>query len=388
MLETSAEVLICFIRAFDHYERTNRSCLAPHSPSQLAPNRAILARRPSRPLRFSPTLVLTAPSRGVSATERHRSLAWPPGAAKASSRCRSSRDPTSADRRRSRSISGLNAALSLKRSMAADTAPTSVASISTNQSPAPGLGAEGSSVIGFDSAGSLSIRCMEMMPSSSAGSSCSRSAARSLSSPPAGAQPDNAERCAAADAAADRDARDRADHVLEAGDIGLRPCGLVRQRGAIGRAVQHLEGLGGVEAEIFRVAVMGDIAAGFEEAVDCDALFEMFAVVPAIELGFVRGVDVHRRQQHAFSGHRHFLDSYLLVLEAMSAIAFITASRTPGSYSVWPAPSTKRISASRHTRGKRMRGRGRAQQIVAALHDDAGDACRACPRRAATGSAA
>ena len=41
-------------------------------------------------------------------------------------------------------------------------------------------------MIGFDSAGSLSIKCMEMIPSSSAGSSCSCSAARSLSSPPAG----------------------------------------------------------------------------------------------------------------------------------------------------------------------------------------------------------
>jgi hypothetical protein len=75
----------------------------------------------------------------------------------------------------------------------------------------------------------------------------------------------------------------RADHVLEVGDIGLRPCRLVRQRGAIGRAVQHLKGFGGIEAEIFRIAVVGDVAAGFEEAVDCHALFEMFAVVPAIE---------------------------------------------------------------------------------------------------------
>jgi hypothetical protein len=44
-----------------------------------------------------------------------------------------------------------------------------------------------------------------------------------------------------------------------------------------------------------------------------------------------------------------FLDSLCRILEAISAIAFITASRTPGSYSVCPAPSTKRISASRHS---------------------------------------
>ena len=66
---------------------------------------------------------------------------------------------------------------------------------------------------------------------------------------------------------------------------------------------------------------------------------------------------------------------YRLMLEARSAIAFITASRTPGSYSEWPAPSTMRISASAPRRGQRMRGRRRAQQIIAALHDDAGNAC-------------
>jgi hypothetical protein len=30
MLETSAKVLTCLIKAFDHYERKNRSCLAQH----------------------------------------------------------------------------------------------------------------------------------------------------------------------------------------------------------------------------------------------------------------------------------------------------------------------------------------------------------------------
>src|SRR5439155_18209124 len=87
----------------------------------------------------------------------------------------------------------------------------------------------------------------------------------------------------------------------------------------------------------------------FEETGNRDALFQMFAVVPAVELGVVRGIDVHRRQQHAFSGHRHRKDPQMIILEAISAIAFITASRTPGSYSVWPAPSTTRISASRQS---------------------------------------
>ena len=51
---------------------------------------------------------------------------------------------------------------------------------------------------------------------------------------------------------------------------------------------------------------MRDVAPGFEEAIDRDALFEMFAVVPSVEFGLVGGIDIHRRQQHAFSGHRHF----------------------------------------------------------------------------------
>ena len=119
---------------------------------------------------------------------------------------------------------------------------------------------------------------------------------------------------------------------------------------------------------------MGDIAPGFEEAVDRDALLEMFAVVPAIEFGSSAASISIEVSSMPFPAIGMLLSSYLPVLEAMSAIAFITASLTPGSYSVWPAPSTKRISASRHSRGERMRGRGRTQQVVAALHDDAGNA--------------
>ncbi len=56
---------------------------------------------------------------------------------------------------------------------------------------------------------------------------------------------------------------------------------------------------------------MRDVAPCFEEAVDRDALIEMFAVVPAVEIGFVLRIDVHRRQQHAFSGKRHISTSLL-----------------------------------------------------------------------------
>ena len=127
-----------------------------------------------------------------------------------------------------------------------------------------------------------------MMPSCFAGSSCSSQRRSQFVLAAAGrAKADNAERRATADPAADGDARDRADHILETGDIGLRPCGLVRQHRPIGRAAQHVERRRGIEVEIFRLAVMRDIAPRFEEAVDGDALFQMFAVVPAVEFGFV-----------------------------------------------------------------------------------------------------
>jgi hypothetical protein len=63
---------------------------------------------------------------------------------------------------------------------------------------------------------------------------------------------------------------------------------------------------GDTDATVSQVGFIGDVTPRFEKAFNGDALFEMFAVVPAVELGFIGGVDVHRRQQHAFSGHRHF----------------------------------------------------------------------------------
>src|SRR5882724_12354490 len=160
-------------------------------------------------------------------------------------------------------------------------------------------------------------------------------------------QPGDTEHGAAALAAADGDARDRADHVLETRHGFFRPVGRVGKPRAIGRAIQHLYRRRRVEAEIFRAAPMRDIAAGFDEALDCDALFEMLTIVPAVEILVVGRVDIHRRQQHALSGERHSLmSSYLVTFEAMSAIAFITAFLTPGSYSEWPASSTMRMSAS------------------------------------------
>src|ERR1700732_2110584 len=79
------------------------------------------------------------------------------------------------------------------------------------------------------------------------------------------AKADDTEHRTPALSAADRDARHRADHVLKARDIGLRPIGLVRKCCAIGRAIEHIEGLRGIEAEIFRGAFMGDVTPRLEK---------------------------------------------------------------------------------------------------------------------------
>src|SRR2546423_1814960 len=123
----------------------------------------------------------------------------------------------------------------------------------------------------------------------------------------------------------------------------------MHQRGAIGRAVENLECLGRIQAEIFRAAPMGDVAARFEKPVDRDALDKMLAIVPSVEIGLVRRIDIHRGQQHSLSGERHCRRSNLDTGEATSAIAFITASLTPRSYSECPALSTNRSSESGHT---------------------------------------
>jgi hypothetical protein len=50
---------------------------------------------------------------------------------------------------------------------------------------------------------------------------------------------------------------------------------------------------------------MRDIAPRLQETLDRDALFQMLAIVPAVEIGLIWNVDVHRRQQHALPGERH-----------------------------------------------------------------------------------
>ena len=85
-------------------------------------------------------------------------------------------------------------------------------------------------------------------------------------------EPDDAELGATADAVAQRDARDHADHVLEVRHVLLRPRRRVGEPRAIGGAVQHLDGSGRIQEQVFRAAGMGAITPRFLEAVDGDAL--------------------------------------------------------------------------------------------------------------------
>src|SRR5437879_1354763 len=87
-----------------------------------------------------------------------------------------------------------------------------------------------------------------------------------------GAKAEDAERRAAALSAADRDAGHRTDHVLETRHGLFRPIGRVGKLRAIGGAVEHIEGRGGIKAEIFRRTLMRDIEPRLEKTLDGDAL--------------------------------------------------------------------------------------------------------------------
>jgi hypothetical protein len=56
---------------------------------------------------------------------------------------------------------------------------------------------------------------------------------------------------------------------------------------------------------------MCDIAPGFQKTFDRDPLQQMLAVIPPIEVGLIGRIDVHRGQQHSFSGERHRRGSFI-----------------------------------------------------------------------------
>lgn len=112
-------------------------------------------------------------------------------------------------------------------------------------------------------------------------------------------------RGAAALSTADRYTCNSTDHVFEARQICFRPISRIDQSGTIGGTVEHLGSRRGVEAKVFRAGPMRDIAPSLEKSLDCDALSQMLTIVPPVEIGLMGWIDVHRRQQHSFSGERH-----------------------------------------------------------------------------------
>src|SRR3954447_25146266 len=119
------------------------------------------------------------------------------------------------------------------------------------------------------------------------------------------AETDDPENGAAALAPARRDAADHPAEIPEARYVLLRPVGLVRQHRLVGRAAQRLETVRRVGAEILGRGFLGDPAPCLEKALDADALGEMLAVVPEIEILLVGGVHVHRRDEHPLACQGH-----------------------------------------------------------------------------------
>ena len=175
-------------------------------------------------------------------------------------------------------------------------------------------------------------------------------------------QAHDAEHGAAALSAAHGDMRHHADHVAEVRHDLAGSIGRVAEPRAIGRAVEHVDRRRGIEEEIFRAAAMGDVAPRLEEASIATRSSRCSRSYHWLNSGSSAGstsIDVSSMPFPAIGILRYpFAD----ISEARSAIAFITASLTPRSYSEWPAPSTKRISAFGHSGGQRMRGRRRTQR--------------------------
>src|SRR5215204_3183521 len=120
------------------------------------------------------------------------------------------------------------------------------------------------------------------------------------------AEADDPENGAAAPAPARGDAANHPAEIPEARYVLLRPVRLVRQHRLVGGAAQCLETVRRVGAEISGRGLLGDPAPRLEKALDADALGEMLAVIPEIEVLLVRGVYVHRRDEHPLACQGHF----------------------------------------------------------------------------------
>src|SRR4051794_3278868 len=189
--------------------------------------------------------------------------------------------------------------------MTCRTASSSLPSISTYQSPAPGFGSSG--WLRFrDSSGSLSTRCSEMMPWSIPGSSSRERRVRNASLLAAPGRRRTTPRTAPRPWPRLTETQPTTrPKFREARYVLLRPIRLVRQHRLVGRAAQCLEAVRRVGAEILGRGFLGDPAPCLEKALDADALGEMLAVVPEIEILLVGGVHVHRRDEHPLACQGH-----------------------------------------------------------------------------------
>ncbi|CFN83474.1 Uncharacterised protein [Bordetella pertussis] len=87
--------------------------------------------------------------------------------------------------------------------------------------------------------------------------------------------------------------------VAHAREIGQRPRRLAFERLPVRGAAEYMKVLGAVQRQVAPPAVLRAIAAGPAKARDAGALGHVFAVVPLVEVFFVRGVDVRPDEQFA-----------------------------------------------------------------------------------------
>ena len=131
----------------------------------------------------------------------------------------------------------------------------------------------------------------------------------------------------------DLDAQRQPLELGEAGHHRLGPRRLVGQQRQIARRREIADRVAFVGREVFRRAAHGDVAAGAVEARQVDALVNVLAVVPFVEIALVARLHLVEDDQHslAVQGHGHFLfsnsPSYDNCADATGALTALPALR-------------------------------------------------------------
>jgi hypothetical protein len=71
--------------------------------------------------------------------------------------------------------------------------------------------------------------------------------------------------------------------------------------GAVRRAVERRDGLGGVEIDVLGRAVDSQVAARFQETGNPRALDDVLAIVPPVEIRLLGRIGVHDGDQHSLA---------------------------------------------------------------------------------------